>query len=74
MVSVFSQALAMSLAEICSKYPTSAGAYYWTFCLAAPRYKKLSSWINGWLTMVGVWTISLSVNFVSTLSTTPRTP
>ncbi|KXN92553.1 Amino-acid permease BAT1 [Leucoagaricus sp. SymC.cos] len=63
MVSVFCQMLAYSLAEICSKYPTSAGAYYWTFRLASPRYRLLCSWINGWLTMVGVWTISLSVNF-----------
>ncbi|KAF9450506.1 amino acid transporter [Macrolepiota fuliginosa MF-IS2] len=62
-VSVFCQTLAMSLAEICSKYPTSAGAYYWSFRLASPRYRLLCSWINGWLTMVGVWTISLSVNF-----------
>ncbi|KAJ3568098.1 hypothetical protein NP233_g5935 [Leucocoprinus birnbaumii] len=62
-VSVFCQALALSLAEICSKYPTSAGAYYWTYRLAPTRSRLLWSWINGWLTMVGVWTISLSVNF-----------
>ena len=64
MVSVFCETLAVSLAEICSKYPTSAGAYYWAFRLASPRYRLLCSWINGWLTMVGVWTIGLSVNFV----------
>ncbi|KAF9472632.1 amino acid transporter [Pholiota conissans] len=58
-----SQPLALSLAEICSKYPTSAGAYYWCFQLTSPKRRLLSSWINGWLTMVGVWTISLSVNF-----------
>ncbi|KAL9708736.1 hypothetical protein Ac2012v2_008118 [Leucoagaricus gongylophorus] len=63
MVSVFCETLALSLAEICSKYPTSAGAYYWAFRLASPRYRLLCSWINGWLTMVGVWTASLSVNF-----------
>ncbi|KAL9708748.1 hypothetical protein Ac2012v2_008128 [Leucoagaricus gongylophorus] len=62
-VSVFCETLALSLAEICSKYPTSAGAYYWAFRLASPRYRLLCSWINGWLTMVGVWTVSLSVNF-----------
>jgi len=64
LVSVLCEALAVSLAEICSKYPTSAGAYYWAFRLASPRYRLLCSWINGWLTMVGVWTIGLSVNFV----------
>ncbi|KAL0952631.1 hypothetical protein HGRIS_006879 [Hohenbuehelia grisea] len=58
-----SQPLACSLAEIASIYPTSAGAYYWCFRLASPRSRLLLSWINGWLTMVGVWTISLSVTF-----------
>ncbi|TFK36090.1 amino acid transporter [Crucibulum laeve] len=60
---IFSQPLALSLAEICSKYPTSGGAYYWCFRLASPRHRRLLSWINGWLTMVGVWTSSLSVIF-----------
>ncbi|KAJ6578655.1 amino acid transporter [Mycena vulgaris] len=65
-VSFLTIPLACSLGEICAKYPTSAGAYYWCFRLASPRHRLLLSWINGWLTMVGVWTISLSVTFVST--------
>jgi len=63
LISIATQPLAMSLAEICSKYPTSAGAYYWCFRLTSPPRRVLASWINGWLTMVGVWTISLSVTF-----------
>ncbi|KAJ7493585.1 amino acid transporter [Mycena latifolia] len=62
-VSILTLPLACSLGEICAKYPTSAGAYYWCFRLASPRHRLLLSWINGWLTMVGVWTISLSVTF-----------
>ncbi|OAX37073.1 hypothetical protein K503DRAFT_823049, partial [Rhizopogon vinicolor AM-OR11-026] len=31
--------------------------------LASPRTRVLASWINGWLTVVGVWTIALSVTF-----------
>lgn len=62
-MSVLTQTLALSLAEICSKYPTSAGAYYWCYRLASPRTRILTSWINGWLTVVGVWTIALSVTF-----------
>ncbi|KAF8954276.1 hypothetical protein BDZ97DRAFT_1766380 [Flammula alnicola] len=61
--STTTQPLAFSLAEICSKYPTSAGAYYWCCRLTSPKRRLISSWINGWLTMVGVWTISLSVTF-----------
>ncbi|THH20954.1 hypothetical protein EW146_g523 [Bondarzewia mesenterica] len=62
-VSLITLSLALSLAEICSHYPTSAGAYYWTFRLASPRTRVVLSWINGWMTVVGVWTIALSVNF-----------
>ncbi|KAH0826064.1 hypothetical protein J3R83DRAFT_5791, partial [Lanmaoa asiatica] len=63
LVSVFTQMLALSLAEICSKYPTSAGAYYWCYHFAPPGYKLIFSWINGWLNLVGNWTITLSVLF-----------
>ncbi|KAK0199933.1 amino acid transporter [Desarmillaria ectypa] len=62
-VSAFIFTLALSMAEISAKYPTSGGAYYWCFRLASPRSRVLLSWINGWLTMVGVWTICLSVTF-----------
>ncbi|KAJ7703933.1 amino acid transporter [Mycena rosella] len=62
-VSFLTLPLAFSLGEICAKYPTSAGAYYWCFRLASPERRNLLSWINGWLTLVGVWTISLSVTF-----------
>nr|GAT47426.1 amino acid transporter [Mycena chlorophos] len=63
LVSFLTFPLACSLGEICAKYPTSAGAYYWCFRLAPPKHRLLVSWINGWLTMVGVWTVSLSVTF-----------
>ncbi|KAG2757298.1 amino acid transporter [Suillus brevipes Sb2] len=63
LVAVLTQTLAFSLAEICSKYPTSAGAYYWCYRLASPRTRLLASWINGWLTVVGGWMVDLSVKF-----------
>ncbi|KAJ7054597.1 amino acid transporter [Mycena amicta] len=63
LVSVLTLPLAASLGEICAKYPTSAGAYYWCFRLTPPKHRLLVSWINGWLTMCGVWTIALSVTF-----------
>lgn len=70
LVSLLTQPLAFSLGEIGSKYPTSAGAYYWCYRLAPARSRLLLSWINGWLNMVGVWTISLSVTFVSVFPST----
>ncbi|KAL0574082.1 hypothetical protein V5O48_007867 [Marasmius crinis-equi] len=66
LVSFFMVTTALSLAEICAKYPTSAGTYYWSFALASPRSRLLLSWINGWLSLAGVWTISLAACFGAT--------
>ena len=50
------------MGELASKFPTSAGPYYWTFQIAS-RGKTILSFINGWTWLVGNWTITLSVNF-----------
>ncbi|KAF8230415.1 hypothetical protein L208DRAFT_1282163 [Tricholoma matsutake] len=63
LVSILTNALMFSMGELASKYPTSAGAYYWVYRLSPPRYRLLLSWINGWISMVGVWMICLSVTF-----------
>ncbi|KAL8774139.1 MAG: hypothetical protein Q9209_001247 [Squamulea sp. 1 TL-2023] len=55
--------VAVSLAEIASRYPTSAGPYYWSYQLATPRNRTVLSFINGWVWLIGNWTITLSVNF-----------
>jgi len=67
LVSILSNALMFSMGELASKYPTSAGAYYWVYRLSPPRHRLLLSWINGWLSMIGVWTVCLSVTFVRLL-------
>lgn len=54
--------IALSLGELASRYPTSAGPYYWTFQIAQSS-KVLLSFINGWTWLIGNWTITLSVNF-----------
>jgi amino acid transporter len=41
-------AVACSMAEIASAFPTSGGLYYATAMLAPPKYKALLSWIVGW--------------------------
>ncbi|KAJ8073088.1 hypothetical protein PM082_019956 [Marasmius tenuissimus] len=66
LVSCFMVPIVLSLAEICAKYPTSAGTYYWSYRLASPRSRLLLSWINGWLNLAGNWTVSLSVTFGTT--------
>lgn len=63
LLSLLSVAIAASLAEICSVYPTAGGVYYWSALLSTPRWAPITSWITGWLTLVGNWTVTLSINF-----------
>ncbi|OQD84583.1 hypothetical protein PENANT_c012G08680 [Penicillium antarcticum] len=61
-VCLLDQCIALSLAELASRYPTSAGPYYWTFQISRGN-KTTISFINAWIWLIGNWTITLSVNF-----------
>jgi amino acid transporter len=63
LVSLISLCIAASLAEICAVYPTAGGVYYWSAMLSTRKYAPVASWITGWLTLVGNWTVTLSINF-----------
>lgn len=63
LLSLLSTAIAASLAEICSVYPTAGGVYYWSALLSEPKWAPIASWTTGWLTLVGNWTVTLSINF-----------
>lgn len=62
-VSCISVAIALSLAEICSQFPTAGGVYYWSAMLSKSEWAPLMSFIDGWLTLVGNWTVTLSITF-----------
>jgi amino acid transporter len=55
--------IAASLAEICAVYPTAGGVYYWSTMLSIKKYALVVSWITDWLTLVGNWIVTLSINF-----------
>lgn len=61
-VLVLDECVALSLSELASRYPTSAGPYYWSFQIAK-KHKTVLSFITGWIWLIGNWTITLSVNF-----------
>lgn len=63
LVSLISICIAASLAEICGLYPTAGGVYYWSAMLSSHKWAPIVSFIDGWLTLVGNWTITLSINF-----------
>lgn len=62
-VSLVSLSIAASLAEICAVYPTAGGVYYWSAMLSTKEWAPIASWITGWLTLVGNWTVTTSINF-----------
>lgn len=61
--SAFTMIVALSMAEICSSYPTSGGLYYWSAKLAGPAWAPFASWITGWFNIVGQWAVTTSVDF-----------
>uniref|UniRef100_A0A0E0JTI4 Amino acid permease n=1 Tax=Oryza punctata TaxID=4537 RepID=A0A0E0JTI4_ORYPU len=62
-VSAFNGCVALSMAEICSAYPTSGGLYYWSAKLAGKEWAPLASWVTGWFNIVGQWACTTSVDF-----------
>ena len=62
-VLIVDECVAISLGELASRFPTSAGPYYWSFQLANKKMRTVLSFITGWTWLVGNWTITLSVNF-----------
>lgn len=61
-VCILDECVALSLAELASRWPTSSGPPYWAFQLSR-KNKSLSAYVVGWVWLVGNWTITLSVNF-----------
>jgi amino acid transporter len=62
-VGFFTLLVALSMAEICSAYPTSGGLYYWTGILVPERYKPIASWFTGWFNLIGQFAITTAVDF-----------
>ncbi|MED6137516.1 Mitochondrial branched-chain amino acid (BCAA) aminotransferase [Stylosanthes scabra] len=60
---VFTMFVALSMAEICSSYPTSGGLYYWSAKLAGPSWAPFASWITGWFNIVGQWAGTASIDY-----------
>jgi amino acid transporter len=44
----FTMTVGLSMAEICSSFPTSGGLYYWSARLSGKRWAPFASWITGW--------------------------
>lgn len=59
----FVMTVALSMAELVSSMPTSAGLYYFAAKLAPSEYAALASWITGWANVTGQITLVCSIDF-----------
>ena len=53
----------LSMAEICSAYPTSAGLYFWAHRLAPPRTAAAWAWFTGWFNVLGQVAVTAGIDF-----------
>ena len=63
LVSVFTLAVAASMAELASMYPTAGGLYFWAFRLGG----KTWAWVTAWLNMIGQVTITAGINVAAAM-------
>jgi len=63
LVSVMTLAVAASMAEIASAYPTAGGLYFWAWRLGGRTW----AWITAWLNMIGQVAITAGINIAAAI-------
>src|ERR1043165_6732257 len=63
LVSLFTLAVAASMAELASAYPTAGGLYYWAHRLGGRGW----GWITAWLNMIGQVTITAGIDIAAAI-------
>ena len=53
----------LSMAEICSAYPTAGGLYYWAAKLAPGKSAPIWSWFTGWFNLLGQVAVTAGISF-----------
>ncbi|KAF7289110.1 hypothetical protein HMN09_01359200 [Mycena chlorophos] len=66
--------VALSMAELASSMPTSAGLYYFSAKLAPERHAPLASWITGWANITGQVALVCSIDFTCAQMITTAIP
>src|SRR5437868_4315682 len=61
--------VALSMAEVCSAYPT-AGALYWWASALARRNKAAWAWFVGWFNFLGEVAVTAAIDFGAAITTT----
>ncbi|KAG0330419.1 hypothetical protein BG000_011717 [Podila horticola] len=71
LVSFFTLMIGLSLAEICSAFPTTGGLYFWTTRLASADWVPLASWVVGytnWLVAIASTDLAMAQFLASLIS------
>ncbi|OZJ06872.1 hypothetical protein BZG36_00020 [Bifiguratus adelaidae] len=58
-----SEDLPLSMAEICSAFPTSGGLYYWSAALSTPKWAPMASFFCAWFNLIGQICGSAAVDY-----------
>jgi len=53
----------LSMAEICSSFPTAGGLYYWAAKLAPGNSAPIWSWFTGWFNLLGQVAVTAGISF-----------
>jgi amino acid transporter len=61
LVSLFTLAVAASMAELASAYPTAGGLYFWAYRLGGYQW----AWVTAWLNMIGQVAITAGIDFAA---------
>ena len=65
-VGIFTLLVGLSMAEVCSSFPTAGGLYYWAAKLS-PRHGPVWSWFTGWFNFLGQVAITAGIDFGAAL-------
>ncbi|HYO33722.1 MAG TPA: amino acid permease [Nocardioidaceae bacterium] len=61
-VGLFVLCVAMAMAEICSRYPTAGGLYWWASKLAT-KNARVWAWYTGWFNFMGEVAVTASIDY-----------
>jgi amino acid permease (GABA permease) len=61
-VGLFVLCVALAMAEVCSRYPTAGGLYFWAGRLAK-RNKRAWAWFVGWFNFLGEVAVTAAIDF-----------
>ena len=67
LVGIMTLMVGLSMAEVCSSFPTAGGLYYWAAKLAPVKRGPVWSWFTGWFNFLGQVAVTAGIDFGAAL-------